>query len=134
MSKCSCHDAAPAPTTVITHRTLTHVCGLRGVRPYLPVVLIPNSLHQALPALQVAETSQETRQLRERVADLTATNSVLVASIPNLSQRYKCARPSACSILRPSSSCHPLNPRGNRAASVVHRAPCMQCTRRATQF
>ncbi len=32
----------------------------------------------------------ESRQLRQRVADLTATNSVLVASIPNLSQRYKC--------------------------------------------
>lgn len=37
--------------------------------------------------------AQESLQLRQRVADLTATNGVLVASIPNLSQRYKCAAP-----------------------------------------
>ncbi|KAK9825193.1 hypothetical protein WJX81_005927 [Elliptochloris bilobata] len=44
-----------------------------------------------LAALQqlVAEMAQESRQLRQRVADLAATNSVLVASIPNLSQRHK---------------------------------------------
>lgn len=59
-------------------------------------------LHQALTAMQVAETAQESRQLRERVADLTATNSVLVASIPNLSQRYKCARPAGCRSRSPS--------------------------------
>ena len=83
-------------------------------------------LHQAVHASQVAETAQESRQLRERVADLTATNSVLVASIPNLSQRYKCARPAACRTPGPSASAKsglPLSVNAHRA----HNGPGGRC-------
>ena len=77
--------------------------------------------------------AQESLQLRQRVADLTATNGVLVASIPNLSQRYKCAappcHPAFAGLCRPRhlSACwSPPSPSiSGRASRVTPRVPPM---------
>ena len=92
-------------------------------------------LYQAVHALQVAETAQESRLLRERVANLSATNRVLVASIPNLSQRYKCVPPAGLTTPRP---CQAYGELGLRACSdlagACDREPCLQRTREASHF